>query len=383
MPEKPSRAQLQEYKKSVPQISETEIIAPNWEAAHLQLGAHHRAGIQAELGEKKAALSPESYASRSQFLLSCKDYMLGRAAELNNSDPQLAGYIRQYFRCLDSWAQGANISGVDALMLQDEFFGCQTLLIRGNNGEVIFGQTEEYVEEYQPPRINEITNFTVDNRRVSAYTGYDYCLPGSAISYTPDGFMSVDTLWIKDNPMPGFLANTVGWIALVSGRTASLPDTIKNLLPTIDGYAINQVFVEDNGNVVAHTIEFAHGDSSVRVLGNSPGSYESQTNIVNPGSPVKPHEDFQGDQAGEDMLLSSLDTYQKILSRLGAWIAKGGQLPDSADTMRKALGFPGHPGMQEIACPYAWVSTAGVVFPEQGLQEIVLEPGPIINNFQS
>lgn len=294
-----SRDQIQRAKEEIGALSVIEIKADSFADAHRQLGERNKSRIQKTLLElidaTPAEGEEEEFIPFSDALLTaknCRIKMLAKAEELSQSDPGLAEAIKEYLDCVKSWAKGAGIDklelgGVDqsdfvdiALVLQGINVGCQSIMVRTENG-IDFAHTEER-ESTDEIFTSEWVKFNIPGEDPRSAFIWPELLPGPAFSFN-GAFMSVDLLYV-DSPETiqkegGFLANAAAWILWRSADGPNSLEIIKKLSPFYDGYAVNLIYPQD-GEITGETIEFAGNFIKSRKLDSTPGEMQIQVNNI-------------------------------------------------------------------------------------------------------
>lgn len=212
-----------------------------------------------------------------------------KAKTLRTTSPEIGKSLSLYLTSLKAWADGAGISEIDAWILQDEAFGCQTVMIRGENGEVFLGHTEEwYMDPDEKESIEVVPEWTTfinttdpDNPdKLEAFTGYPFALPGSSFGVHNGKLMAVDSLEVRRTGK-SIPANVAAWVAWDLAGKVEPEEIFKALGPFADGYAYNEIgFNADTQTVEAKKIEFAGAQMSTVFLTKSPMEYMVQTNMA-------------------------------------------------------------------------------------------------------
>jgi hypothetical protein len=183
-----------------------------------------------------------------------------------------------------------------ALVLQDEYSGCQTGAYRDDDGSVIFWHTEEAHENEPAQRFDRfrLAHFTLDRRDepVSVYSFiYPDLLPGPSFAWRSDGYVQmVDFLFLKpDLIRTGLFANLVTWVTLRLGMQMRPEQVVRHLAPFHDGYSL--LYVNNlHAKPQAGRVEFAADKNSLSALSDQPGSFLFQVNIFSGQSAHLVHE---------------------------------------------------------------------------------------------
>ncbi len=272
--------------------------------AHCQLGQHVSQQVKKILTQRLASVPPERVTQLFDQVRSCAQFL---AAKMH--DPQLELQLRSaiadYLDCLSAWSAGVGLAdfvhpalaacqplgNLDlALFLQHDSTGCQTGMLRAEDGSVTLWHTEEDIESEPGSGFDQlrIASFNVHVGQqpvvINAFI-YPDLLPGPAFGWRSDGYVqAADLLYIKPlaPSTQSCLANIVTWLALRLGPTYDLQAMIKALLPCVDGYALNTVFVKQ-GVVQALKCEFGASFVFSTCLDNVPGVYLCQANMFTDG----------------------------------------------------------------------------------------------------
>ena len=210
-----------------------------------------------------------------------------KIATLAQEKPTLSHALEKYFACLKSWAEGAGISEKEAFFLQNEGLGCQTIMIRGENGEVFFAHTEEWEMDDTEKKVVTITpEWTTfidpgeeQTEGAQAFTGYPFALPGSTFGVNRGVFQAVDSLILKPLAKPDTPASVALWLCWYLAGKIDSKDCIEALGPYSGGFALNEASAH-NGEVNARTIEFAYKGLDTQKLEGEPLASSIQTNVV-------------------------------------------------------------------------------------------------------
>ncbi len=248
--------------------------------------------------------------------------------------------LSEYQECLKNWSIGINFTdfllqkkqpSIDghaitpfdlALVLQDEYGGCQTGAYRDDDGSVIFWHTEEAHEKEPGQRFDRfrLAQFTLDRKDepVSLYSFiYPDLLPGPSFAWRSDGYVQmVDFLILKpDLTRTGLFANLATWITLRLGMQLRPELVVRHLAPFFDGYSL--MYVNNfHAKPQVGRIEFAANKHSPSSLGDQPGSFLFQVNIFSSQSAHLVHE-LEGDPNPErQLLIDRIHRTEQGLSKL-------------------------------------------------------------------
>jgi hypothetical protein len=364
----------------------TEVIeAPTLSEAHFKLGQQNSKRIQATLLERTTQMGPEKTQELLELSQKILAHMQKRAAELSSTHPATSSAILDYIDCLQAWSQGENLGDSSlekALLLQNDTAGCQTIMIRGDNGQIIFGHSEE---DDTPDRVrhNDWTQFKFttngQSQTLTAYTSYKDLLPGPAFSLTPNGIMASDAIFVDTPDKVGFLGNTVSWILWQLGSEKDSQQIISQLLPSPSGYAINQAYWDQaTGTVTGTIIEFAGSEISLKTVGNKPGDYSFHTNAIDTTNPqLKSLEDLEKNDIR--FFNRRKNTLEDIL--LAIKHRPYHDFPNPIESLKKIFGFRGSETAkqkrQAIASDWSRALVFSAVNPD-GSVNYDIESGPVL-----
>nr|MBP9820285.1 hypothetical protein [Candidatus Woesebacteria bacterium] len=233
------------------------------------VGEKHKADIRRTLEYKQR--DPEQYGIQREFTDSCLIHTRQKLQELKSTAPQLASGLQTYLLCLQEWAAGAEISMEEAWYLQNESFGCQTVLVQGNDDKVFLAHTEEWSvdkEEKEALHIQAEWSEFVDSDQPNAisrqaFTGYPFALPGSSFWIANGVVGAVDSLELRSDPdkLAGIPAGVTAWLCWYWAGQVDAEVIIKAMGYHAGGYALNQL-VNTKDGPRGRVIEFA-GDMVV------------------------------------------------------------------------------------------------------------------------
>lgn len=271
-----------------------EIAAPTWAEAHKELGEWVGEQVQSILTRKIEGSSDEDLQKAMAFASGCKDHL-----DAKRTHPLIGQGVQEYLDSLDAWAEGAGLDDIAktvaqrvgspisrselALWLQNDNVGCQTTLVRNNDGAVSFIHSEEDIGgAVEKPRQAAFTIGKEKKQRLNAFI-YPHLLPGPAFSWGEDIFQAVDFLYLKAPEAPGGLANTAAWLMFTEENPYDkAEDIIQSLSPFVDGYAVNMVRRRQEGEpkVDAKRIVFAQNAMGVKELSQQTGDVMAQVNVL-------------------------------------------------------------------------------------------------------
>lgn len=213
----------------------------------------------------------------------------------------------EFLRCLQSWANGAQITIEQAMWLMaDNLSGCQTMMVRYATGVSLMHTEEDFNDMSSHMTGEKVVSFDVGGE-LSRCIVYNDLLPGAGLyGWKRDLIVAVDTLFLREdgieyvtNPV---LANVIAWMIWRMSPEDASPENIltlnKDLGELIDGYAIN-IVRKVGGQVEGYKLTLARSESHLEHLGAKVGDYLRQVNIVDPSySPMewasKPRQIWRG-----------------------------------------------------------------------------------------
>ena len=281
------KSELKNQRESVGPVQVVELAGPI-ENSFGHIGQVRGEGIRRFLAfQKKDA---EKYAKNLDFSSQCLTITKQKIQEIGDQQPVVAQALDKYFSCLNQWAEGADISEQEAFLLQNEDMGCQTVMVRGEEGHVLMLHTEEWFmeddEEKEAVEISpEWTRFNISDpenkNSLQAFTGYAFTLPGSSFGISNGHVHAVDSLEMKQADKPAIPANIVCWLCWYLAGQVDSQTIIDTLSPYVGGYAYNEIFAQ-KGTVHAQTVEFGGDWPSLpkKVLPEKPESYLVHTNLI-------------------------------------------------------------------------------------------------------
>lgn len=292
--------QLRQVRRRLGGLTFLDYSTLDLRSAHLELGKNVRSQVHKILHRRLERSNQPELAELLRQGRACRESLVRRAAE-PGLEPRLRTAIQEYLDSLSAWAEGVELAGFEhpalaphrplsaqdlALLLQNDFAGCQTGMYRRQDGSVILWHTEEDVEEQPGDSFDQLRLLTCkveqDGEPVKLHAFiYPDLLPGPTFGWRSDGFtQALDVLHIRllGELEVGTLANIASWITLRLGASLPLSQTLEALHPFFDGYALNAMYTRQ-GEVVAEKYEFA-GDCLIpHRLGEQSGSYLFQVNI--------------------------------------------------------------------------------------------------------
>lgn len=201
----------------------------------------------------------------------------------------------EFYRCMMSWARGADITPMEALELLDDNTGCQTVLARYGNGIALI-HTEEELEDIKLRMTDpQIMQFTIDSKQLSTLV-YNNLMPGTAVfGWSDTVTIAVDALFLTEDGIydirKPMLANIVTWLLWRASHEGLEMEKAVSIVRTselcIDGYVVN-VLHRSAGTPGAYKITFTREDIETETIGETPGSYLRQLNIIDPAYAGKP-----------------------------------------------------------------------------------------------
>ena len=200
---------------------------------------------------------------------------------------------QEFLLCLESWARGAQITTSQAMWLMaDNLSGCQTVMIRYQNGVALLHSEEDYDDMSLHMTGEKVVSFD-DKGQVSKCIVYNDLMPGAGLyGWKENLLVAVDTLFLREDEIENvsnpLLANVVAWIVWRMKAELAEPNTILKLVQDlgelIDGYAIN-VVRKVQQKTEGYKLTLARTESKIEYLGESAGDYLRQVNIVDPEYP--------------------------------------------------------------------------------------------------
>lgn len=204
---------------------------------------------------------------------------------------------REFRECLSGWADGAGISPNEAMwLLADNLSGCQSFTLRYGSGVALLHTEEEFIDnEHIELHMGEpmLIAFEYLGER-SCTLVYNNLMPGCGLYGFKEGLITaVDTLFVKEDGVAEvrkpLLANMISWMVWrmtsEEAEPTKIVQLIDNLGELIDGYAIN-VVRKIGGVVEGYKLTLARSESKIEMLGEMPGDYLAQTNLIDPKYPA-------------------------------------------------------------------------------------------------
>ena len=279
------------------------LDAGDWVASHRRLGESVQGQVHKILKARLDGLTTDQFGAAIRAARRCR-----AALEKRIRSPHLTHPIRwtleEYLCCLSAWSDGVQLGEVQhprlrgspvdgqpvtpqelALLLQDDHRGCQTGILREQDGSVTLWHTEEDVEERPGSRFDglRLASFCREGGcgapEVSAFI-YPDLLPGPAFGWRSDSYVqAVDSLYLKRSTgSDHLLSNIAVWVTLRLGMAMDAEQIVEALAPFVDGYAILTVQPADSV-VHGRKIEFAGDQASTCQLSEAPGSLLFQVNV--------------------------------------------------------------------------------------------------------
>ena len=298
---------LKEAKQQLGQIHVLDCRHEEIITAHHRLGTDARDQIHKILAQRLNQSGGVENAQ--QQIRRARKLHLALSARQNN--PKLSQTVRsavaQYMACLQSWAEGASLDGfahsfiadaVDelpvsamdlAVFLQEDEVGCQTGVLREQDGAAILWHTEEDYEDMPGQRFDKLRLFrfkTPQNKDICGFI-YPDLLPGPTFGWHEGDYaQAVDSLHTRqvddDNAI---LPNVFAWISLYLGKEMPHGTLAAELGPFAGGYSVTSVR-QNGATTQVEKVDFANRAANICTLQETPAKYLFQTNIVNPTSPA-------------------------------------------------------------------------------------------------
>ncbi len=310
---------------------------------------------------------------------------------LAQENPTLSHALEKYFTCLRAWAKGVGISEQEAFFLQNEGLGCQTIMIRGENGEVFFAHTEEWEMDDAEKKVVTITpEWTTfiepeeeGTEGAQAFTGYPFALPGSTFGVNRGVFQAVDSLILKPLAKPDTPASVALWLCWYLAGKIDSKDCIEALGPYNGGFALNEASAH-NGKVNARTIEFAYKGLATQKLEGEPLASSVQTNVI---QDVDLRKKFGGRLPKEEReyFLGLQNTHTAIRK---AWQKRYEELREKAPQMslraleKEMALIPLNPKFSQTPYDFTYSTWVAVLRPD-GSFEARVSAGPMIPHDKS
>jgi hypothetical protein len=181
-------------------------------------------------------------------------------------------------------SDGQPVSPLDlAFFLQEDGVGCQTGTYRERDGSVILWHTEENVEADPGDRFDKLRLFSFRTMDAHIATGFIYpdLLPGPTFGWRDDHFVqAIDSLHIRwSNHTSPALPNMLAWLSLYLGAKFSREELVRTIGPFQGGYSISAL-AKTEDNICVEKLEFANDQYEISRLGNAPGDFLFQTNVI-------------------------------------------------------------------------------------------------------
>jgi len=216
-------------------------------------------------------------------------------------DPAIRQALQAYMGALGAWAQGARldtyrhdrlqgaavdgqpISGRElAMILQTEQMGCQTGMVRDEDGAIWLWHTEEDVDKTPGGRFDAIRTFAFryGGRTITSFV-YPDLLPGPSFGWSGERYVqAVDTLYIKSLPDGDAIPpNIATWVTLCLGAEVPLTEIVGALSPYQAGYALSAVSRSPQ-EVRGENVEFTADHLTYTQLGEAYGQFLFQVNLI-------------------------------------------------------------------------------------------------------
>lgn len=271
------------------------LTAPTLVEAHRDLGALLSGPALHAVTSRLRATAPDRLRAQLRGARASLRHLAQAAARPSVCAPLRRG-IAEYLDCLDAWAEGVGLSpglapaGSDpgsaqalALWAQDDNSGCQTGMLRREDGAVLLWHTEEDTIGYlDRPRI---VSFIAGGEALFAFM-YPYLLPGPAFGWRDGQIHAVDSLHIDRDglagPTPGAPSGAASWLVWRLGAQVPVPQVLRALAPLVDGCAVNVVYADPAQEATIHgeVHEFGARARLRRRLGARGGARCFQVNVV-------------------------------------------------------------------------------------------------------
>lgn len=204
---------------------------------------------------------------------------------------------REFRECLSSWSDGAGITVNEAMwLLADNLSGCQSFIGRYGSGVALLHTEEEFIDnEHIELHMGEPMLIAFDQLGERSCTlVYNNLMPGCGLYGFKEGLITaVDTLFVKedgvDEVQKPLLANMISWMIWRMRPEEADPIKIVALIEKlgelIDGYAIN-VVRKVGDKTQGYKLTLARSECKIEMLGDKPGDYLAQTNLIDPKYPA-------------------------------------------------------------------------------------------------
>ena len=200
---------------------------------------------------------------------------------------------QSFCECLRAWSEGARVSPEQAMWcVADNLSGCQTMMARYQSGVALLHTEEEFRDnpKMELHMTNPHTMEFRDGATVLKTLVYNDLIPGAGLyGWKKDMIVGVDSLFLREDGIEKvetpLLANVVSWIVWRMKPSEADPEAIVRMADElgelVDGYVLN--IVRKVGDLVeGYKLTLARSEHYVEYLGDKPGNYLRQVNIVDP-----------------------------------------------------------------------------------------------------
>jgi hypothetical protein len=269
-------------------------------AAHDKLGEAVWKQVHKILDHKIEAVKLEGLC---EFVREARQIERALEARIQDQEihPAIQEALQRYMDSLDAWARGAKLDeyqqaylrgeAVDgqpirgrelAMILQTEQMGCQTGMIRDQDGAVWLWHTEEDVDKMPGGRFDalRVFSFRYGNQAIESFI-YPDLLPGPSFGWKGNSYVqAVDTLYIKDLANGDAIPpNIATWVALCLGGEIPVCEIVQWLSPYQAGYALSAATLGPQG-VSGENVEFTADHFTYTQLPETYGHYLFQVNLI-------------------------------------------------------------------------------------------------------
>jgi len=192
----------------------------------------------------------------------------------------------KFYKCFGAWASGAQIDEERAMyLLVDNLEGCQTMMVRYNNGVGMIHTEEDFDDPFVRMAGAHTIEFCDNNRKLWTLC-YNNLMPGCALyGWQKDMLVAVDALFLSEKgigkierPM---LVNIMGWMIWEMEASQAEADNVigitKFLGEFVDGYAFN-IVRRVGEQIEGYKICVARKDWKIERLGDYVGAKIYQVN---------------------------------------------------------------------------------------------------------
>ncbi|AUX47342.1 uncharacterized protein SOCE26_088610 [Sorangium cellulosum] len=268
------------------------LEAPSMVEAHRALGALLKKPALSAIKQRIARVAPAPLERQLSSIRDGRVFLERRAARATTPAAVRAGLI-EYLECLTAWGQaigldrcarplvagGQPVSADElALWAQDDNTGCQTGMLRREDGSVLLWHTEEdTIGYFDRPRIASFA--IVGGAPLFAFL-YPYLIPGPAFGFSARQVHAVDSLHVqRANTPAGALTSAASWLVWRLDGAVDTRAITRALSPFVDGCAIN-VARASGRDVAAENVEIGGRRALRRRLHARVGSLVFQANAV-------------------------------------------------------------------------------------------------------